>query len=95
VRIISRKVLRKAIERDRTLEGPLNVWYKVARAADWRNFAEVRQTYASADYVDPFTVFNIRGNKYRLIVHIKYEWQTIFMKSVLTHEEYDKGEWKQ
>ena len=87
--------MREAIDRDKTLERPLTAWYKVAKKAEWKSLVDVKQTYSSADYVDPYTVFNIRGNRYRLIVHIKYEWQTIFIKHVLTHEEYDKGDWKQ
>lgn len=47
-----------------------------------------------ADSVDPYTVFNIKGNSYRLIVKIEYRWQIIFVKHLLTHEEYDKGGWK-
>ena len=95
MRIISRRRLREAVNRDRSLEGSLNAWYRVAKKAEWRSLVDVKQTYSSADYVDPYTVFNIRGNRYRLIVHIKYEWQTIFIKHVLTHEEYYKGDWKQ
>jgi mRNA interferase HigB len=82
------------MEKDRTLEGPLRAWYKIASKADWRSFADVRQTYSSADYVDPFTVFNIRGNHYRLIVKIEYKKHLVFIKHVLTHKEYDKGSWK-
>lgn len=95
MRIISRRKLREASEKDRTLERPLTAWYKVAKKAEWKNFVEVKQTYSKADYVDPYTVFNIRGNEYRLIVHIKYEWQTVFIKYVFSHEEYEKGGWKQ
>jgi mRNA interferase HigB len=54
----------------------------------------VRKTYPHADFVDPYTVFNIKGNAYRLIVKIEYRWQLIFVKHLLTHEEYDRGRWK-
>lgn len=93
--MISRKRLLEAAEKDRALEGPLKAWYKVASKADWKNFAEVRQTYSSADYVAPFTVFNIKGNSYRLIVKIEYKKHLIFIKHVLTHKEYDRGEWRE
>lgn len=69
-------------------------WFKVASLAVWRNLVDVRKTYGSADYVDPYTVFNIKGGSYRLIVKIEYRWQMIFIKHVLTHAEYGKGEWK-
>jgi mRNA interferase HigB len=94
VRVISRKRLVEAIESDRTLEGPLKAWYKVVSKADWKSIADVRQTYSSADYVDPFTVFNIRGNQYRLIVKIEYKKHLVFINHLLTHREYDKGRWK-
>jgi mRNA interferase HigB len=50
--------------------------------------------YPHADFVDPFTVFNIKGGRYRLIVKIEYRWQMIFVKYLLTHKEYDKGAWE-
>jgi mRNA interferase HigB len=69
-------------------------WYKVAKSATWGNLVEARQVYPHADFVDPYTVFNFKGNTYRLIVKIEYRWQMIFVKHLLTHDEYDKGEWK-
>lgn len=44
--------------------------------------------------MDPYTVFNIKGNPYRLVVKIEYRWQMIFVKRLLSHAEYDKGDWK-
>ena len=77
---------------------PLDAWYRTAKGARWRNLAEVRRTYAHADGVPAgeitYTVFNIAGNKYRLITEIYYEDQTILLRHVLTHAEYDKGDWK-
>jgi mRNA interferase HigB len=76
----------------------LDAWYRVAKSAQWNSLQEVRQTYPSADGVPVdekvFTVFNIGGNNFRLIVGINYETKTIFVKYVLTHAEYDKGDWK-
>jgi mRNA interferase HigB len=70
-------------------------WYRVARRSDWRNLAEVRQSFRHADIVGDKTVFNIKGNDYRLIVHIRYSTGTIYIKDLLTHAEYDKGTWKE
>jgi mRNA interferase HigB len=70
-------------------------WYRVARRSDWRNLAEVRQSFRHADTVGDKTVFNIKGNDYRLIVHIRYSTGTIYIKDLLTHAEYDKGTWKE
>ena len=93
--VISRKALREAAKKDSALERPLGDWFKVAKNAFWQSLVDVRKTYASADYVDPFTIFNIKGNAYRLIVKIEYEWQMIFIKHVLTHEEYEKENWRE
>ena len=73
---------------------PLDTWYRVAKSATWNNIHDVRQTYNSADPVDAYTVFNIKGNDYRLIVIIDYQYHKIFIKNFLTHADYDKGTWK-
>jgi mRNA interferase HigB len=75
-------------------QGPLDAWYKVAEKATWKNLAELHQTYPNADYVAPNVVFNIKGNSYRLIAKIEFQWQMIFIKHVLTHDGYDKEDWK-
>jgi mRNA interferase HigB len=73
---------------------PLDNWYRVAKSATWRYLEDVRQVYPSAEAVGNFTVFNIKGNDYRLIVSIIYPAQRIYIKYVLTHAEYDKDKWK-
>jgi len=60
----------------------------------WSNISDVQAIYSTAEAVSNFTVFNIKGNKYRLIVDIVYSEATIFIKYVLTHAEYDKDKWK-
>jgi mRNA interferase HigB len=54
----------------------------------------LRETFASADYVDGLTVFNIGGNKYRLIASIHYNRRKVYIRNVLTHAEYDRETWK-
>lgn len=81
-------------------EEPLRLWYSTALAADWQSLLDVRQTYPHADGVaaasgEILTVFNVCGNKYRLIVRIRYEHQLVNVRIVLTHAEYDKGQWKE
>jgi mRNA interferase HigB len=76
-------------------EASLRSWYTIAKKSRWQNPAELKQTYPSADFVGRYTVFNIRGNNYRLIARIVYRSQTLFIVSVLTHEEYDLGKWKE
>lgn len=93
--VISRKKLREAASRHGDVEAPLDVWFRVAKRASWQTLGDVRKTFSSADLVDKWTVFNIRGNKYRLITEINYRFQRIYIRHVLTHAEYDKEKWKQ
>lgn len=69
-------------------------WYANVKQAEWQNLEDVRQIYRDAEAVGNFTVFNIKGNDYRLIVGIDYEDQTVYYKYFLTHAEYDKDKWK-
>ena len=93
--VISKSVWRDAVAKDPALERPIGEWHKVAKHAEWKNLAEVRNVYPHADPVGPYTVFNIKDDTYGLIVKIEYRWQTIFVKHLLTHAEYDRGGWKQ
>ena len=92
--VISRKRLLEAAARHRELTAPLDIWYRIAKKAAWRNLIDVRRTFPSADAVDEFTVFNIKGNSYRLITEINYPTGRIFLRHVLTHAEYSKGGWR-
>jgi mRNA interferase HigB len=94
MRVISKSAWRDAVAADPSLGGPISQWYKVASLASWHSLVDVRKVYPHADFVDPYTVFNIKGNSYRLIVKIEYRWQIIFVKHVLTHDEYTRGTWK-
>jgi mRNA interferase HigB len=69
-------------------------WNTIVEEAQWQNLEEVRQIYRDAEAVGNFTVFNIKGNAYRLIVGINYRRQVIYYKYFLTHAEYDKDKWK-
>jgi mRNA interferase HigB len=92
--VVSRKKLREAAAKHSGLESALETWFRVAKSAEWKSIADVRRTYPSADPVDRFTVFNIKGGGYRLIAKIEYRYRKVFIKHVLTHEEYDRGGWK-
>lgn len=76
------------------MEKPLDVWYRVAKRADWKNLSDVRVAFPTADAVGKYTVFNIKGNAYRLVVEINYRTGRVFIRHVLTHQEYDKEKWK-
>ena len=92
--VISRKLLLQAVERHGDIGAPLDVWYRIAKKAEWKNLMELRRELPTADGVGKFTVFNIKGNGYRLITEINYRTGRIFLRHVLTHAEYSKGAWK-
>jgi mRNA interferase HigB len=93
--VISFKRLRDFSSVHREAEAALIAWYKTAKKASWQNLLELKQTYPSADLVNRYTIFNIKGNKYRLIARIVFRSQTIFIVAIMTHEEYDLGKWKE
>ncbi len=92
--VISRKRLREFAKVHPDSESALDAWYRVAKGARWTRLLEVQQVYPAAEAVGKYTVFNIRGNHYRLIAAIHYPSQTIFIRAVLTHPDYDQGGWK-
>jgi mRNA interferase HigB len=92
--VISRKKLLEAASVHADLAVPLDVWYRIAKAAAWKSLEDVRQQFPSADGVGKHTVFNIKGGSYRLISEINYRTGRLFIRHVLTHPEYDKGGWK-
>ncbi len=89
--IISHKKLRDFYSRHPDAKEALNTWFKVASNADWKGFNDLKETYPSADFVgDDRVVFNIRGNNYRLIVRISFQFKNAMIKWIGTHAEYDK-----
>ena len=94
VHVISRKKLTEAAATHADLASPLDTWFRAAKRAQWRSLTDVRKTYPRADAVEGYTVFNIKGNAYRLIVTINYQTGRIFIRHVLTHEAYTRGRWK-
>lgn len=77
-----------------SLLSAIDAWYRIVKAAQWNNLEEVKQSFSSAEAVGNFTVFNIKGDNYRLIVDIQYQAKVIYYKYLLTHAEYDKDKWK-
>lgn len=67
---------------------------KTIKLATWKNLLEMQEVFSSAEAVGSFTVFNVKGNSYRLILSIDYEVQVAYFKYFLTHAEYDKEFWK-
>ena len=100
MRVISLKPLRAFWRRHADAEVPLRQWYKLATHARWASLQELRADLPHTDGVknrrgETLTVFNIGGNKYRLIARIRYDYQLINVRAVLTHPEYDRGQWKE
>ncbi len=100
MRVIKPATLQGYWARHRTARVPLEEWLVVAQAARWQNIGDVRQTYPHADSATvasgaTVTIFNIKGNAFRLIVAIHYRSQIIFIRDFLTHAEYSKNQWKE
>jgi len=73
---------------------PLDAWFRAAKRAEWESFQDVKKDFGQADLYDKFVIFDIGGNKYRLIAVIHYDRGKVFIRQVLTHAEYDRGKWK-
>jgi mRNA interferase HigB len=95
VRVISRKPLREFADAHQGAETPLDDWYRTVKRLRWASLVDVRKTYPHADAVADFTVFNIGGNKYRLATYINYRTGKVYIRHVMTHEEYSREDWKQ
>jgi mRNA interferase HigB len=93
--IITRKRLNEFAEKHPDAKSALQYWYRLAKTKDFNSFAGLRKTFGSADQVGNLTVFNIGGNKVRLIAAIHYNRRIIYIRAVLTHGEYDEGKWKE
>jgi mRNA interferase HigB len=72
----------------------LDQWYRLTKRASWRNFADVKILFPAVDKVGDKYVFDIGGNKLRLIAAIHFNVGKVFIRAVLTHKDYDKGAWK-
>lgn len=94
MRIISNSALRTFAAKHPPAERPLQGWRRVIEKNQFKNLAEIKATFNSVDKVGELTIFDIGGNKYRLIAYIRFEKQVIYVKTILTHREYDKGAWK-
>ena len=92
--MISRKAIREYGKLHPDAVPSLSNWLAITRRAKWRTFTELCGDFGSADQVGQRTVFNISGNKYRMIARVNYQRQLVFVLHILKHTEYDKGDWK-
>lgn len=91
MRIIALATLKKFWEKHPDSEQPLKAWYAVTHAADWQTPQEVKKAYGNASILpDGRAVFNIAGNKYRLIAWINYPYRVLYIRFIGTHAQYDK-----
>ena len=94
MRIISKAAIGEFCEQYPEAREPLMHWYRATKRAAWRNVVETRRDFPHADAAGVFTVFNIGGNNFRLVAAIKHRWQVVYIRSILTHTEYNKDKWK-
>jgi mRNA interferase HigB len=92
--VVSHKAIRIFCEKHPHARTSLDYWYRVAKRATWSNFTEVKQSFNTVDFVAPHVVFDIGGNKYRLIAELNFMRRVLFIRRILTHKEYEKEAWK-
>jgi mRNA interferase HigB len=95
VHVITRKRLNEFADEYPEAKAGLTHWYSLVKHHNFSNFAEIRAMFSSADQVGKLTVFNIGGNKVRLIAAIHYNRKKVYIRAVLTHAEYDEDRWKE
>jgi len=100
MRIIKTSMLKEFWQAHREAEASLRRWVRLAKAAKWRAFAEVRKTFPGADSVivtsgRQVVVFNIAQNRYRLIAAVHYNTRVVYTLMILTHKEYSRNVWKE
>lgn len=88
--VISKKALEAFWLKHPMAKSPLEAWYRLVNMSSFDNFADVRQSFNSADYVTPYTVFDVGGNNFRVIAVIHYNRQKLYIREVFTHAEYDR-----
>ena len=100
MRIIKTSMLKEFWEGHSDAEASLRLWLQQTKAAEWRNFAEVRKTFPSADMITvssgrSVVVFNIAHNRYRLIAAVHFNTRIVYTLMILTHKDYDRNYWKE
>lgn len=92
--VISKRGLNKRAAEFAEAKSALDLWFHTAVGADWKTLEDVRKSFPATDMIGDLAIFNIRGNKYRLIARMVLQNKRIYIKEFLTHAEYDKGAWK-
>jgi mRNA interferase HigB len=92
MQIIRISVIERFLIHNASARKPMTEWFKKAEMANWRSFADVKNTFNSVDYKKPYLIFDIAGNNYRMLTQVDYPIQTITVIKIGTHKEYEK--WK-
>jgi mRNA interferase HigB len=91
MRVIAKRTLKLFWQQHANAEAPLKLWFGLAAKASWSGPADIRAQFGSADFVaDNRVIFDIGGNKYRLVAHVSYRFGRVLIKFVGTHKDYDK-----
>jgi len=91
LRVIAKKILREFWQRHADCEQQLKAWFQETSKSEWRNTKDIKNEYPSASFLaDNRVVFNIKGNHYRLVVKINYDYQMVWIRFIGMHSEYDK-----
>jgi mRNA interferase HigB len=89
MRLISNRALREFAARHRDAAVPLQAWRKLIERNSFGGFADLRRVFNSVDKAGDYFIFNVAGNRYRVIAAIHFNTQTLYVRAVLTHAEYD------
>ena len=93
--VITRKRLNEFADQHPEATTSLARWYQLMKRGNFANFVELRTAFPAADQVGKLTVFNVGGNKVRLIAAIHYNRRKVYIRAALTHTEYDEQRWKE
>ncbi|MCP4347924.1 MAG: type II toxin-antitoxin system HigB family toxin [Desulfobacterales bacterium] len=95
MRIISRRIIRRFCDKHPDATFTLDRWYRIITKMEVKSFVELCSLFPNADMVGKYVIFNIGENKYRLITHIHFNKKVIYIRDILTYEEYDRENWKE
>lgn len=90
MRVISRRPLREFWAIHPPAATPLVAWFRVLETSDFADFNALKRTFRSIDYLAPFTIFDVGGNKYRVIAEVHYARKRVYVRHIFTHAEYDR-----
>lgn len=90
MRVISRRALRDFWETHPQAKAPLSAWFRIMAHGGFADFNAIKATFGAADYLDPYTIFDVGGNKFRVIAVIHYDRRRVYVRHVFTHADYDR-----